>query len=648
VRIGRRVRELFSRWRWYHLPFVAATALVVSMYCTNVDMGGDRASPRGDGHYRPVLARGDGHMMFLMARSMAFDGDWDFDNDLGRFGDPWNQVRGPNGHKVIPHPVGPPLVWTPLLWIAEGGAVVANLFGAGIPLHGYTPWHQRFVFLSSVVAAIVAVLLAMRVARACGGPWAQSYAGVTILLGTPLTYYATYMASYGHALDGAACAGFLAYWALTIGRIARRRWIILGILLGLAMLVRMQDMALGVVLLVEGVRNVAQERTLRACGLWLARGALVLALAVIVFTPQLAYWHVVYGSAFAMPQGKEYVRLGSPMILELLYSARNGWFSTTPIAYLAVIGLAFVPKPARLIAAGLAVAVLVQVYLNSCIMDWWGMASWGQRRLCSMTLPLVVGLTALLWRVGVLARRLPVAARHAIAILVMLPFLIMNVRGVRRFRGGKAAPAEIEATCCERVPSLVRPYAKWIYDRIGNPFELPASALFAIRHDVSLSRWDGAVGNYPVIPPANALYDGTLFEQHGSWRIGYPGAEPYLIGGWSPSRQADRPLRWTMTDRATAIVPNLMPYDQRITVWLAPGGAHDVTLRWDGEVVAARTLSPGWNDVQFVLSRVPVGEHELTIDAPVGMTTTAPPFPEPRVPVGVAVGSVDVQLLAPR
>ena len=622
-------------------------ALVLCMYCTNTDMGGDPVSLRGDGVYRPVLARGDGHMMFLMARSMAFDGDWNFDNDLGRFGDPWHQVRGPSGHKVIPHPIGPPMLWTPLLWVSEGGAVVANLAGADIPLHGYTPWHQRFVFFSSVLAAFLACLLAMRVAREAGGRWARAYATTAVLLGTSLTYYATYMPSYGHALDAAACSGFLAYWAITIGRVDRRRWILLGVLLGLAMLVRMQDLAFAIVLVIEAVHSFAAVRTWREAVRWLVRGLIVLAAAAVVFAPQLLYWHVVYGAAFAMPQGKEYVRLGSPMVMELLFAPRNGWFSTTPVAYLATLGLFFVPRRFRLVAAGLIAAVALQAYLNSCIMDWWGMASWGSRRMCSVTLPLVVGLTALLWRAGTLARRLPIAARHAVAIAILGSFAAWNVRAVRRFRSGTAAPADIETTCCERVPSALRAPAKWIYDRVGDPFEFPANAVFALRHDVSLKSWDLAVGNYPVIPPANAFYDGTLWQQHGNWRIGHPGAEPYLIGGWSPSRQADRPFRWTTTDHVTAIVPNLMPYDQRVVVWLAPGAARDVTVHWDDVVVATPHLQPDWNQVTFDLAHVSVGEHELTIDAPVGTIQAAAPWPQPRVPVGVAVGSVEVQLLAP-
>src|SRR5262249_29707392 len=150
------------------------------MYFANGDMGGDPDSPRGDGRYRPVLARGDGHMLYLMARSTALDLDWSFDNDLARFGDPWNEPRTKTGRKAIIHPVGTALVWTPLIWIAEAGAAIADVFGAAIQLHGYTLWHQRFVFLSSVLCACGAALLGRRLARQLFGPWSSSYAAICV------------------------------------------------------------------------------------------------------------------------------------------------------------------------------------------------------------------------------------------------------------------------------------------------------------------------------------------------------------------------------------------------------------------------------------------------------------------------------------
>jgi hypothetical protein len=197
----------------------AACLLVLYLYWKNDDNAGQPDALRGGGEYLPILDRGDGHMLYLMARSTAIDHDWDFNNDLGAFGDPWGQTRNQEGHKQIPHPIGPALVWTPMIWVAQAGAFVANMFGAKIPTHGYTAWHQRFVFLSSVISACLAILLGRRLAmQLLGGKWAATYAAIAILLGTSITYYATNMPSYGHALDAGLSAAFLATWALTIGQ----------------------------------------------------------------------------------------------------------------------------------------------------------------------------------------------------------------------------------------------------------------------------------------------------------------------------------------------------------------------------------------------------------------------------------------------
>lgn len=645
--------------RWPRLVMLVACAAIVIEYGRNDDNAGEPDAVRGTGEYLPILARGDGHMLYLMARSSALDLDWDFENDLSAFGDPWGQPRNTvTGRAEIPHPIGPALVWTPLLWLSHAGSAVANAVGADIPRHGYTEWDQRFVFLSSVLAALAAVLLGRRLAaKLIGGRWAPTVAAIAVLLGTSITYYATYMPSYGHALDAAACGAFLAMWALTIGRSDLRRWVVLGLLLGVAMLIRVQDVALGIVIVVEVASVIAGDLRRRAIDwrmralIWLGGGACVLAVALVVFAPQLVYWHVIYGDAFTLPQGPRYTRLGSPMILELLYASRNGWFSTHPIAYLGVIGLFCAPRRARFVALAFALAVAVQVYLNATIFDWWAMASWGQRRLCSVTIVLVFGLAALLWRIGRLTTRLhrgPRTVWRGLAVVVLGAMVAWNIWRVRDLRSGVAAPAELEPTCCEKAPGWARGTLEWIYDTIGNPFQFPANAWFAIVHGVEIQRWDHAVGYYALVPPAQALRDDAVYAERGVWRIGYPLSEPYLLDLWSSvGSSGGKPYRWTMAPRTRVLVPNLLPYPQRLGLWLAPGGSRQVTLRWDGDVVAKRRLHDGWQKIEWEVRDMSVGEHVLAIEAELAPVATTEQWRTPRQPVGVAVNALELELVPP-
>jgi hypothetical protein len=632
--------------RWV---IAAAFLFVVVLYFRNDDMGGDPKTPRGDGVYRPVLARGDGHMLYLIARSTALDADWDFQNDL-KFGDPWRQATDPEtGRKVIPQPVGPALVWTPLIWVAHGASKVLNVFGADIPAHGYTKFHQRFVFLSSALGACLAIALAMLLARRFGmGRWAITYGGLAGLLATPLTYYATHMPSYNHALDALAATAFLAYWALSIGRTDIKRWIVLGLLLGLAMLIRMQELGLGVVVALEVVTTLVRKRDVRV----LAKGALVLAIALVMFTPQLAFWKVVYGGWFEAPQGGAYTRPGTPMILELLWSARNGWFVSHPVAYAGVIGLFFVPKEARFATAGLVLALLLQIYLNSTIFDYWGQASFGSRRLCSMTLPVVVGFAALVWRCGRLVARVPRVPRgvwHGVGVLVLAPFVAWNIDRVLLFDKGKAAPDGLSPTCCDRGPRWTMPFLGWFYERIGNPFEFPANAIFAIRHGVEIQRWDRAVGNYAVMPNFEQLSTNNVVNVSGRWKVGSPGSEPYLIGRFTGPRDGDRWFRWTLEKRVRMLVPNLVPNDQHVTVWVAPAGATRVKVAWNDHVVFDGDLEPGWNPIGFTLEAPFVGEHELSLESELAVYTPPvnpqKPINPTTLPVGVAISAVDLKIV---
>lgn len=637
---------------------VALLATAV-MYCSNDLLDKEPAAARGDGKYRPVMARGDGHMHFLITRSLVFDRDWHLDNDLAKFGDPWNQPRTPTGRKNVMQQVGPSLVWAPLLAVADGAAIIANAFGAGIQRHGYTLFHQRILYASSVAFAWFAIVFGILVAlRTIGGRWAAAWAGVAALLGTALTYYATYMPSYAHAMDAAATAGFLGAWALTLGDLRWRRYVVLGLLLGLATLVRTQGLALGVVLALELavliVRGRPDERA-TLVRLFL-RGAAVLGIALVMHLPQLLMWKDMYGEYLTTPQGPAQMRWGHPMVLELLFSSRNGWLSTHPIAYLGVLGLVVgviegkrLGAHARLVCGALLLAIVLQVYVNAVVYDWWSAASFGQRRLCSMTLPIVVGVAALLRAVQLrLGGRVPRWAKHALAVGVLGYLIAWNLTWVLRLDHAKPAGRDSTPTCCTDVPRPLSWIAKPVYSVIGNPFELPASAVFALRHGVSLQRWDTAVGMYPLVPGLLSYEDRSYRAQSAIWNLTTAHGARYLLGGFGPpQRGPTRTWRWTTAPTAKALLPLLVPEPHRIAIPVAANVAHgqtlEVVIRLDGDEVVRQAVTAAWTTLTFDTGDG-IGERVVTIEAAPrayavdANGTDAPIAPPTGGPVGVAVG----------
>lgn len=640
------------------LLLVAALALVLA-YCGNRDMAGQPDAPRGDGVYRPVLARGDGHLSFLLARSLLFDGDLRLENDFARFGDPFgNAVPGQRAR--VPHPIGPPLFWIPLLALAQGAAVVANALGAELELHGYTEWHQRTAFAWSPLAALVAVALGAALAFRLGaGRWAAAAAAAAILWGTSLTYYATFMPSYAHALDAGTAAAFLFAWARSVGRWDWQRAVGLGALLGVAALVRTQELALGVVLLVEVV--VAWSAPPAGGSRWrfrarvLALAAASAATAALLLLPQLWVWYELYGAALALPQGPSYTRPAYPRVAELLFAARNGWFAVHPLAYAAVLGLlaaclrgakgervvgAAMAPPRRLICLALLAAVAVQVYLGSIILDWWGQAAFGQRRLCSMTLPLVVGLAlGATWAGQVLVRwRAPRLLIGALAVLSGGWFVAWNVARVMPLRGGRPANFGAGPACCRQVGPPLSTVAQPVYDAVGNPFALPASALFALRHGVPLARWDAVQGDYPWVPAIDYTREG-LAGQVARWPLGGPRTDKHALRGLAKGSKAHG-LRWTTAPRAEILVPNLLPEPLELALRLVPNGAVRplVVVRWNGREVARQELASE-RVVRWQI-RGDVGDNLLVVEAPVAAAEASARALGATGQVGVALGEL--------
>lgn len=673
VRLRERARAAVARLRRLEIALIVATcAALGAMYCGNAAWDDHPEAARGDGKYRPILARGDGHLYYLMTRSTVLDGDWVFDNDLARFGDPWAQRTTAAGRKGIMHPIGPILVWAPVLASAEGLAWAADKLGANIPLHGYTMFHMRIVFATTVLFAWLVILLGWRASRRwVGGRWGPALAVIAIALGTSFTYYATFMPSYPHVMDACGAALFLHYWGTTIGRRDLRRFAALGGLLGAATLVRSQELALGVVVALElgadlwaiALGRRRDEVTVLGLG---ARGALALAIALAIFTIQLYEWKLVYGTWGGLPQGPKFTRFGHPFVLETLFSARNGWFATTPLALFGALGLLCVPRQHRLVGLGLAIALIVQVYLCSTVYDWWSGASFSQRRLVSMSYPLMIGLAALLVRGAALVARLrvPRPARIAIAVVGLAWFVGWNLAMVLPLNSGKAANAELRPACCEGIPAPFRWIGAPIQRAIGNPFALPASAYFAARYGVPLTRWDQAVGVYPLVPGLDELKDGSyVASSRATWNLGGgAGIAAWLVRGFGESRPTPRKLdaigkplalppgagnsRWTTADEAVALVPLLMPDPIRAKLWLAPAddGAKGVELRWNGEIVAEADLGDTWRAIDFEVTAdvLRTGTNTLTI------ATTATGHAEGMPgPVGVLVGPLELSFAPP-
>lgn len=648
--------------------FAVAFLVVANQHCNAIYH--ETENPRGDGKYRPYIAVQDGHKIYLQVMSAALDRELDITDEVDQFGYVGFRWKTSSGRLVYPHDIGPVIVWTPVFGLAHGASKIANVFGADIESHGYTLFHQRIVYFTSALFALLAAFLGYRTSRRLlGDTWAAPLAAVAVLFGTNLSYYAVQRPDYGHAMSAGITALLLAYWIATFGQPRWRRFAVVGALLGAAALVRSANIFFGIVVAVELAAQApaaVRGRDWRELGRLAARGGMALGVALLVYTPQLVVWKYHYESGFfTPPYDGPYVHLGRPMLTEFLFSSHNGFFYTHPLAYLGVVGLAFLPRRVRVIGIALLVAVVIQAYVNSCVYDWWGMGSFGARRMCCTSLALMIGVAGMmqLCARGLRRARIPVWPRRALGVLVLAWFVIWNQSYDDKARGRRTSKAL--PMCCDELPGFMETLAQPVYDRIGNPFALPASWWFAHRWDVDITQWDAAVtATYAARPSYHDLMSGRRDRDSYPWNIPGVNFTPWLARGMGPRQSymdANRGqrmyFRWTTAREGAIFMPLFLPGDHVIGVPVhANVGPDDpparVRIAVNGRVLWEQRLGAGWHVAEFrapgdLLERGTNLVSFLADEVHPGRAGPAVPPLAARAPCGVAVGQMKIWIVDP-
>lgn len=546
---------------------------------------------------------------------------------------------GPQGHKVNRTPIGPALAMLPLYCLGESAKLVA----AGVlrGLHrdprvlGPPPFvphtgQMLYTGLVTLAAGLGGMLLTYRLLRRYFARGAALAGALTAVLLTPQLWYLTIQPHYQHGLAFAAVALLLWRWDGERGALRPRRFFGLGLLGGVAMLMRAQEvvflLAPALELALAWLRRAParQGRRILGCAALLALGALVGLL------PQLVVWGAYFGW-LVRPPNIEPLRPLQPALAEVLWSMRAGLFPWTPVAYLGLAGLGLgllrpgaptaESRPADgstllrgrrgLLAAALLILV-ADVYLVASSWVWYGGFSFGARRLSDCAGLLAVGVAELWARLDT-GRGWRRPARAALVLgLSLLGGLNLTLSELVRQRrlpdsGAAATPAYRLAQQAGGPPWLVALL------RHGYPFAQPAGLLFALRHHAPLTAWEAVVGNYALEQEAHdRSWSGA------SWDFTGPQAELLVVEGLA-AEPADR--------RGRRIGPRvrllLQPFTQTAIAGALDGELSPAGLRllWNGQPVATRQQGA---QILFTLPAAAVRAHavgELELLLP----PTAPP-----------------------
>jgi hypothetical protein len=226
------------------------------------------------------------------------------------------------------------------------------------------------------------------------------WATIGIWWATPLLFYMFGQPLMSHANDAFANALFVFVWWRTRQPITSRGAVLRGVALGLAMLVRTQNVLLLLLPISEVLMTWLKQRRVDLRP-WLKPMALLALTSALVFAPQLIVWQQTFGAfwpgnPYTIAHGDTF-DFASPHYFDVLLSSARGLFVWSPLVLLAIIGLfVFVVRAQRMLGVGLIVVWLAQIYLIGGWSAWSGAASFGQRFMVNGTVTYVLGLAALL------------------------------------------------------------------------------------------------------------------------------------------------------------------------------------------------------------------------------------------------------------
>lgn len=309
-----------------------------------------------------------------------------------------------------PHVVGMAVLMLPFFGLGHLLALVS-----GSTENGFSWPYQAAAVASAIAYVLAGILLTASILRRFFSRRTVAMTLVAITFGAAVFEYASYDTTQSEAYSF-----FLVALAvrLSIGVWQRPRLasaLGLAFTLGLVALVRPTDVVIVLFCALVGVSRLrdlpSRARSLLRHGPLVMLGAGVF---IVTVMPELLYLDRITGSPFTNPYeglADNYLSLGSPHLLGVLFSVRKGLFFWTPVVLLAVVGLPLLRRYAQPLFLASVAYLVVAVWVAASWSQWWYGGSFGMRALIESMPVFALGLAALCESVrGLAGRRILVLA----------------------------------------------------------------------------------------------------------------------------------------------------------------------------------------------------------------------------------------------
>jgi len=338
---------------------------------------------------------------FAYLRSLWFDRDLSFENEYQHFYDlriarsdgfheTFLERTTDTGRRINFGTIGCAILWAPFY---AGGDIVARASGA--PVDGFSKPYVGAVAYGSAVYGFLALVLAILAAGRLGLNGFR--AALAIWFGTPLLFYMYVAPPFSHACSAFGVALFTWTWLRVRERWTVRGALALGAAGALMAMIREQDLFFVFGPALDFAIGTFAGRDLKSRVPAALAGCAAFA---VVFVPQAATYAVLNGHVGPHASVGRKMNWISPHALQVLLSSEHGFFVWTPLALVAMVGLAFLPPEGgsdrrKSVAICLLLVVALQIYVGGSVESWTVAGAFGQRRFIALTTAMIIGYAAL-------------------------------------------------------------------------------------------------------------------------------------------------------------------------------------------------------------------------------------------------------------
>jgi hypothetical protein len=363
--------------------------------------------------------------------------------------------------------VGPACVWA--VTVVPGHIALRACEGRGLPwpADGYSLPYQLLVGGTTLLASFAGLGFLFGLCRRYADPGRAALAAGLLMLGSGIVYYGAIEVTMAHSLGPTAVAALAWYWQRTYGSPRPGRWLRVGLLIGLAGLMRWQLVTFAVLPAGECLLALRSGRPGAVRGLALAGLG-----AALAFLPQVVAWYAVYGRLFVTP-----ITVGhnwaAPDFPRVLLDTDRGLFYWTPLTLVACLGfLCWFRRPVAVAGTGEPPALLLAAFgLQAYVLaSLWGEevqlgVSYGLRHFTESVVVLGPGLALLLARSG--------AQQFRLALGLCCLLVLWNLLVICQYRYGWI-PAAVGASPGELLGNVPRLLERKRSVLVGQVFAGPA------------------------------------------------------------------------------------------------------------------------------------------------------------------------------